>query len=193
MTLLLKEQPNPIECLPAAPNTGCSSAKTTPTSDSPPSPNLRGLVDSHRIQRTRDKQEQLDQAKALAHSTSHDGMRIDKWLRRPDSSVGNLPEDIRIKFSADVWNLVETDFKYGGYVQRQLDQIERTKKMEDRVLPTLSITRKSPGSSARPIEASRNSTANPRSGRQNSRGHTRRHFPSHGVVGEGEVRSFDAT
>ncbi len=94
-----------------------------------------GLVPPHRADRARAKRKLIEAAKAFAELTPMGEVRLEKWLRRPENTEGALPPEIRAKFPAEIWELVETDFKFGGYVQRQLDQVERTRRMENRVLP----------------------------------------------------------
>jgi tRNA uridine 5-carboxymethylaminomethyl modification enzyme len=62
-------------------------------------------------------------------------MRIAAWFRRTENEWAKLPEEIRGAFHGELWSLVETDFKYAGYLDRQTEQISRMQKMEDKVIP----------------------------------------------------------
>ncbi|MDI6799430.1 MAG: tRNA uridine-5-carboxymethylaminomethyl(34) synthesis enzyme MnmG [Actinomycetota bacterium] len=65
-------------------------------------------------------------------------------LRRPEvchdeleASFPKLYEDFRKgeKVSADAKKIVETEIKYEGYTKRQMEQVKRQKKMEERLIP----------------------------------------------------------
>jgi tRNA uridine 5-carboxymethylaminomethyl modification enzyme len=43
-------------------------------------------------------------------------------LKRPDFTVQHLPEELHSLAPAEIWELVETDWKYEGYAQRQARQ-----------------------------------------------------------------------
>jgi tRNA uridine 5-carboxymethylaminomethyl modification enzyme len=64
-------------------------------------------------------------------------MRLDQLLRRPDFNLRLLPKDLHEDFSADVWEQVETDLKYEGYIKRQEDSIARAERAESKNIPNL--------------------------------------------------------
>jgi len=47
-----------------------------------------------------------------------------------------LPENIREEFQVELWQILETDFKYEGHLSRQLKQVERMSRQEGKRLPT---------------------------------------------------------
>ncbi|CAN5187544.1 tRNA uridine-5-carboxymethylaminomethyl(34) synthesis enzyme MnmG [soil metagenome] len=95
-----------------------------------------GLVTQDRAARTRTKAESLAAAKRLAETESLDGgIKVEKWFRRPESRAAQLPAGLRERFPPEIWDLVETDLKYSGYLDRQLDQIERSRRNEGRPIP----------------------------------------------------------
>lgn len=94
-----------------------------------------GLADADRAERVRVK---LDDRKRLlewATSASIDGMRMVQWLRRPEKSWEQLPEEILGMFHVEHWEAVEIDLKYEGYITRQNTAIERLKNAEDKRIP----------------------------------------------------------
>ncbi len=95
----------------------------------------RGLVDRVRGERVRRKQEAVQKASAFSRKARVEGIALEKWFRRPESAYGQLPEDIRQRFPDWVWEQVETDFKYAGYLKRQMEMVERTARMEDKPIP----------------------------------------------------------
>ena len=94
-----------------------------------------GIVDEFRSAQTFQKANQVAEAKLLLATTSHEGIRLDRWIRRPENTHETLPSDVRPKFTDEVWMLVENDLKYEGYITRQEAMVEKTAKMEDQALP----------------------------------------------------------
>ena len=61
----------------------------------------------------------------------HEGIGLENWLRRPENNVEKLPAEIREGYSAEIWNYLETELKFEGYLKREELQIERAKKQEE--------------------------------------------------------------
>ena len=79
----------------------------------------------------------ISQAKEYAAKTRVDQMRLDQLLRRPDFNVLLLPKELLSDFSLEVWEQVETDLKYEGYIKRQEDAIARAERAESKSIPHL--------------------------------------------------------
>ena len=94
-----------------------------------------GLVDDFRRQHTEAKAADLAAATSHAYAASHDGIKLERWLRRPENSPAQLPEDLRSQFSDEIWSLLENHLKYEGYITRQESLIQKTARMEDQPLP----------------------------------------------------------
>jgi len=94
-----------------------------------------GLIDPIRLALTRQKAAQLDEAVKFVHQHNMEGVRIERWIRRPESQFTQLPEDIRCRFPDAVWSLLENNLKYEGYINRQEMMVERTARMEDKSIP----------------------------------------------------------
>ena len=94
-----------------------------------------GIVTPERAQRAAAKAETLAAAHNLARETVLEGIHLEKWFRRPENAWPKLPSDLRATFPAPIWELLETDLKYAGYLDRQQDQVARTARMEDRPIP----------------------------------------------------------
>lgn len=82
-----------------------------------------------------ERADQLAAAHQFAAQTNHSGIRLDKWMRRPENEPAHLPADLRDRFPAEIWSLLENDIKYAGYVARQHDMLQRTARMEDSPIP----------------------------------------------------------
>src|ERR1700758_5234802 len=81
------------------------------------------------------KIEAISQAKDRAAKTRLEQTRVDQLLRRPDFNLRFLPKELLDDFSLEVWEQVETDSKYEGYIRRQEGAIAKAHRAESRFLP----------------------------------------------------------
>ncbi len=94
-----------------------------------------GLISPERLAHTQEKTRRLAAARDHVQQSSHDGLRLEKWLRRPENSFTRLPQALRAPFPDEIWSLLENDLKYEGYITRQEALVEKTARMEDKRLP----------------------------------------------------------
>jgi len=94
-----------------------------------------GLVAGERVKRIEEKQRELVRAGDWIRQTNHEGVKLDRWLRRHENSWEMLPEEIKETFHVELWPLIETDFKYEGHLGRQQTQINRMARQESRKVP----------------------------------------------------------
>jgi tRNA uridine 5-carboxymethylaminomethyl modification enzyme len=94
-----------------------------------------GLACATRTRITQEKATQLTEAMTFIQNNSHDSMRLHAWMKRTENDHTRLPEEIRAKFSEAVWQLLENDVKYEGYVHRQEVMLEKTSRMEEKEIP----------------------------------------------------------
>jgi tRNA uridine 5-carboxymethylaminomethyl modification enzyme len=95
-----------------------------------------GLIGALPWRRVATRETEIRQAKALAASTRYQGIRLDQLLKRPEFTVDQLPDDLARQFPRSVWDQVETDSKYEGYIRRQEDAITRAARAESKAIPT---------------------------------------------------------
>ncbi len=95
----------------------------------------RGMISAERKQFNEDKLATLAEASTFVRTTSHEGVKLDHWFRRDNNVWQNLPEEYRAKYSEAMWDIIETDFKYEGHIQRQQDTIARMAKQEGTAIP----------------------------------------------------------
>src|ERR1700720_78479 len=81
-----------------------------------------GLVDENRWIAFQEKMDLLNKVRLVATERKINGSLISQLLKRPDFYRENLPKEIASSASAEIWELIETEFKYQGYVVRQADQ-----------------------------------------------------------------------
>jgi len=95
-----------------------------------------GLIPAERLAILQRKQQALQELTQFVLSTNHDGIRIERWLRRPENQPEGLPEEIYRNYTREVWSLITTDLKYAGYIHRQEALVAKSVKMEDTPLPS---------------------------------------------------------
>lgn len=93
-----------------------------------------GLVEGERARRVEEKRAVMAVADARVREITHEGVKLDLWLRRSENSWTALPDELRRMFPPELWPLIETDVKYAGHLGRQQIQIERMARQEGRHL-----------------------------------------------------------
>src|SRR6476469_4800586 len=96
-----------------------------------------GLVGGAQWNAAKQKIEAIAAAKDCAAQTRIEQVRLDQLLRRSDYNFRLLPKDLLAEFTAPVWEQVETDLKYEGYVKRQQDTVARAERAESKGIPNL--------------------------------------------------------
>src|SRR5256885_16804001 len=79
--------------------------------------------------------ERLDKLRQAIPMISVDGRSLTSLLKTQSFCLQSLPQDVRELATADLWELVETDLKYEGYVQRQAVQNAKLFRDLNRVIP----------------------------------------------------------
>jgi len=95
-----------------------------------------GLVSGERLDRMNQKVAELKRADTWIRKTTHEGSKLDQWLRRGENTWQNLPQEMRGEFSTEYWPLIEIDFKYAGHLGRQQKQIDRMARQTGRKIPS---------------------------------------------------------
>lgn len=95
-----------------------------------------GLVSGERALRFQEKRDQLATLKSRLTEWKIDSVPLERWLKRPENNWQSVPGDMRSQFSNDVWDQTETDLKYAGYILRQEEQIARSARHENKVIPS---------------------------------------------------------
>ena len=95
----------------------------------------RGIVDAERKEHCEKKISDLEEIAEFVKSTTHDQTRLSHWFRRPENNWEELPQEFIEKFDAELWPIIETDFKYAGHLERQKRQVDRVSKMDNKKIP----------------------------------------------------------
>ena len=94
-----------------------------------------GLVDSNRHAIFQAKMKALKELRESVSDISVDGRSLTSLLKMPEFDLQTLTPSIRQIATADLWELVETDLKYEGYVQRQAMQNAKLFRDLNRAIP----------------------------------------------------------
>ncbi|MAT70704.1 MAG: tRNA uridine-5-carboxymethylaminomethyl(34) synthesis enzyme MnmG [Planctomycetaceae bacterium] len=97
-----------------------------------------GLADPQRVARLADKLAQIEQLAAVLRSTRHEGVTLEKLLRRPETTWDDLaplwPQ--AEPFAPAAIEQVVWDVKYAGYVARQQVDVDRQQRLAAKRIPT---------------------------------------------------------
>jgi len=94
-----------------------------------------GLVDQERHSVFLEKMSQLEALRRSITESRANGKAVSALLKMPDFRLEALPSEIRKLAPAELWELVETELKYEGYVQRQTSQNEKLFRSKGRPIP----------------------------------------------------------
>lgn len=94
-----------------------------------------GLTCGERVRRVRERIAGMEKAEITIRQAVHEGVKLDQWFRRTDSSWEALPPHVLEMFHVELWPLIETHFKYEGHLGRQQTQIDRMSRQEGKRLP----------------------------------------------------------
>ena len=99
----------------------------------------RIISEQNRISITRisDTEREREVLSRLGLDDIQKGTTLEHLLKRPDISYAELAQldDVSRETAADVRDQVEIQTKYRGYIDRQLDQVQRSKKLESSRIP----------------------------------------------------------
>lgn len=94
-----------------------------------------GLISPGFAAATREKQEDIERLRDLLETTRAAGGSFAKWLRRPEATWTEFPAELRQAHRPEIWEQVEIDIKYEGYIRRQGEMVEKTRRADQRRLP----------------------------------------------------------
>ncbi|MBE2205120.1 MAG: tRNA uridine-5-carboxymethylaminomethyl(34) synthesis enzyme MnmG [Chthoniobacterales bacterium] len=94
-----------------------------------------GLVTGERKSRFDQKLSKITELKSRLREIKVDSLPLERWLKRAENSWPTLPQDIRSAYAPDIWDQLETDLKYEGYILRQQEQIARSERQEGKEIP----------------------------------------------------------
>jgi tRNA uridine 5-carboxymethylaminomethyl modification enzyme len=96
-----------------------------------------GLVKTERMNLVSEKLSKLSKARQIASSFSFEGQPLARAMKKPEFNVSRLPNELLAGIERDIWELVETELKYEGYIRRHDDQLKAAKTMESLTIPSI--------------------------------------------------------
>lgn len=93
-----------------------------------------GTLNSDRYAKYRGKQAMIDAEISRLNSTRFESQSLSQLLKRPDVAYADLPGN-KSDLPEVVQQQVEISIKYAGYIDRQSDDIDRFRAMEDKQIP----------------------------------------------------------
>ena len=98
-----------------------------------------GLVGDDAWCALQEKEREIRSAPAVLGRTRRGGRPLEELLRRPEVTWSSLeaevPDLASLRLSPEAREQVEIEAKYAGYLARQETQVQRARRMEDRVIP----------------------------------------------------------
>ena len=95
-----------------------------------------GLVNSRRLELLREKSRQLRIARTIAASTRIGGQTLAHAMKRTEFRTQQIPQHLLERINAEVWELLETEIKYEGYIRRDYRHLESIQAAESVTIPT---------------------------------------------------------
>ena len=96
---------------------------------------ITGLVSETRFHSFKEKMNLLEQARSMAVGTKLNGNPLSRLFKQPDFDVRTLPSDVLSCVPLAIWELLQTDFKYEGYVARQSGHNQRLDRKRNQKIP----------------------------------------------------------
>ena len=94
-----------------------------------------GLVSSSRWEKVQTKLADLERLRLYAKATRYGEVSLAQWIRRPENTTDQLPQEIQGDFAADRWESLEIELKYAGYITRQEAAIEKLRGNDAKRIP----------------------------------------------------------
>jgi tRNA uridine 5-carboxymethylaminomethyl modification enzyme len=94
-----------------------------------------GLVNNRRLELLREKSRQLRAALTIATSTRIEGQTLAHAMKRTEFRSQQIPQHLLEQFNAEIWELLETEIKYEGYIRRDYRHLESVRAAESVTIP----------------------------------------------------------
>ena len=95
-----------------------------------------GLVGSRRLDLLNEKSGQLQAARAMAASTRMGGETLTQAMKQTGFCSQHIPRPLFERVDPEVWELLETEIKYEGYIRRESVRLQAMQSEEAVVIPS---------------------------------------------------------
>jgi tRNA uridine 5-carboxymethylaminomethyl modification enzyme len=96
-----------------------------------------GIVGQERLNLLNEKVLKLSRATKIASSFSFEGQLLSRVMKKPEFSIECLPAELLTEIEPGIWELLETELKYEGYIRRHDEQLKATRALESLTIPTV--------------------------------------------------------
>jgi tRNA uridine 5-carboxymethylaminomethyl modification enzyme len=94
-----------------------------------------GLVTPRRWEKLQAKTRDLERLRVHIQTVAYEGVKLAPWLRRPENTHAVLPATLLSSFAPELWEAVEIDLKYAGYIARQETAIQKLRADDGKSIP----------------------------------------------------------
>ncbi len=94
-----------------------------------------GLANVIRAQTLAKKVAALEAARAAAREFRLEGQSLSQLMKRTEFTLDTLPLELRRRTDEEVWNILETELKYEGYIRRQDEQVRSMQRAHGHIIP----------------------------------------------------------
>lgn len=95
-----------------------------------------GLITPEQAARVQKKANAIAQGVELCQSIRvESGVNLDLWLRRTGNDWKDLSEDLRARWSDELWEHISTEVTFAGHIDRMRVQADRMARQEDKRIP----------------------------------------------------------
>lgn len=100
-----------------------------------PQAHALGLIPEARWHSFQQRNASFTEASTYASTCRMDGLSLEHWLRRPENHHAALPSEIHSRFPHEIWEMLETDLKYAGYIRQQSVAVDRLRRLDSKPFP----------------------------------------------------------
>ena len=76
-----------------------------------------------------------DKLKKLNTTEIKDGITLYELLKRPEITIDKLNEFIQLKYSEEILDIVSTNIKYEGYINKAIKEAKKMRDQENKIIP----------------------------------------------------------
>ena len=94
-----------------------------------------GLVSAARVRLLEEKSRLLEAARKTASTVRVEGQALLHTMKWPEFRVQALPPELLNQVGSEIWELLETDIKYEGYIRRHNEQLQSVQAAKANKIP----------------------------------------------------------
>jgi tRNA uridine 5-carboxymethylaminomethyl modification enzyme len=95
-----------------------------------------GLVAEMRVRLLEEKLRQLQKAREISRSFRFKGELLAHIMKKSEFHSSTVPAELRREIEPEIWELLETELKYEGYIRRHNEQLQSIRSAESFTIPS---------------------------------------------------------